>query len=763
MRFVYFLVSSSLLISLVLLIRKVFRKQLSPGVIYALWLIPMLRLMIPFGSWEFPVFGAMADFLNAPYDIVAEWLDREEESEVSEAAATMLERRKEQLTNEQNMPGTKIYDAVVPETEPTIESAWMKREKDATSSEPVYVWILAGIWLSGIVLTGSYTIAQNKKLKNKLQTISVMTEVEGLKVCVSSEAKASCLVGMINPKILLTEEVFKDEKLYQCVLQHELAHYRQKDHIWNTIRILLCVIYWWNPFVRFAARCVEEDTELACDARVLENQPVEVRKAYGYALLQMLENAQDKSHPMVMATSMSGTRSSMKRRIEEISQKTTTKGCVVLPSILILTTTLVIGCGIPTDKSWIRTGEWDMGDTGEMLYTESAYEYSLKGNLESQLIYYEIYEYGELKKRTVLGAGEIENFASAVKLRHEVSKTSDESRFIMEIDGIGIEMDFPLSAYPDSGGQSFAALQSDEKIEIVPEKSLILTADYRTENGAIQTYDCGVLSDYTDAELKEALKENYVVGFCRIVFSEMPTKELYEKYSRMEASEKNDSQSFVTAWAEAFVDRDAETIRGMASEEAYEQLKVNGLMGEEEDYIYFGWSSPWPMFTKQLYEILQCDDSKAVIRYYAGFSIPDVYVWEEILELEKVNGAYRTVSESIHYFDAICTIEEFYRAYPEGKIAGTMMDYTVNGLGEALNKNALLSSSTEYHALFDPITAAADLLNLSINEELVYFSSQDLGRETTVQIHFLNEDGKTDVAEVTMWQPYGENGIWIPK
>lgn len=72
MKILYFLFSSSLLIGLVLLFRKVFRKKLSPVVIYALWMIPLIRFMIPFVLWEVPIYGTVVDVLNIPYRVVSE-------------------------------------------------------------------------------------------------------------------------------------------------------------------------------------------------------------------------------------------------------------------------------------------------------------------------------------------------------------------------------------------------------------------------------------------------------------------------------------------------------------------------------------------------------------------------------------------------------------------------------------------------------------------------------------------------------------------
>lgn len=161
-------------------------------------------------------------------------------------------------------------------------------------------------------------------------------------------------------------------------------------------------------------------------------------------------------------------------------------------------------------------------------------------------------------------------------------------------------------------------------------------------------------------------------------------------------------------------------------------------------------------------EILQEDDSRAEILYYAIDSTPKVYVWKETLGFEKVGEKMQVASWGLEYLWAIHNIEDFYKAYPYG-IEDSMMNYNINGLGEILNQNALLSSSTAYQPLFDAGTAALELLNISKDEELVYYSVEDNGETATVEIYFLGEGGKSDVVEVTMWQPYGEEGIWIPK
>lgn len=770
MRFLYFMFSSSLLIGLVLLIRTLFRKKLAPGVIYALWLIPLIRLLVPFAGWELPAFGTMADVLNSPYALVSEWMDGEEYSQVNDISDA--ERLNVQVSPQEaeKVAGRKIYDAVNTENNHRAgvykDSLTTMAETKNTLGENTYVWIGVSVGILGSLLLGSYVLVQNRKLKRSVNTMRTVAEVDGLKVCAGNEVQVPCLAGLKNPKIMVPEGILGDLDLYHCVLQHELAHYHQKDHIWTAVKIFLCVLYWWNPFVWIAAVCVEEDAELACDARALKGQNVEERKAYGYALLQILENAQSKKYSLCMATSMSGNQKSMKRRIMEISSATATKKHVILPLLLLMSLVFAIGCGMPTTKSWMKEVMFEASATVDGWFYEMEYEFALQDDIKSRLIYYEVYEYGELTERHIAGYGDFSAEQDhTLKLRMEMRQT--EPVLILKSGGVESEVKIQNSKYV-SGTRSAGFLLSDnEKLEIKPGDDLVLISDHQPENGeTIHGYDCTQLSEMNESQLKECLKDIYLTTFVRMAFSEKSEKELYETYQQKEypangeAAEEQWDAKFAQEWAEAYVDRDIKKIKGMANAEGIADLQNLGLTDEE--LTSFGWSSPWPMYGNVLYEIVQCDDSGAVIRYYASDSTPHLIIWESTLEFEKNDKGLQVKSVVEHSYSEIYTLEEFLEAYPEGKVSGTPMDYYTNGLGEALNQNALLSSSVEYQSLFQVDTAAAYLLNLSTNKRLVAYSVEGSGQTATVQIHFLEEGGRTDVVEVTMWQPYGKDGIWIP-
>lgn len=782
MRFLMFLTSSSLLICLVLLIRRLFRKKLAPGAVYALWLIPLLRLLIPFGVWELPVFGIGADIFNTPYALVTEWMDREYAPQ-NTVSDTEPEKAQIQMANELVPTGTKVFDAVTPETDKQPEGKQdftepVQREEKASSIEE-YQLFLSGLWLAGSMALGVYVISKNRKLNRSIEEMEPAEVLEGVTICVGDEISVPCLAGFRHPRILVPREIYDDNQLYKCVLQHELAHFHQKDHLWTAVKILICVIYWWNPLVWIGAICAEEDAELACDARALKGQRTEECRAYGYALLQMLGNAEQRNQHLCAATSMSGGKKSMKRRIEEISQRTSTKAYVLLPVTLILAAALIFGCGLPTDKSWMRTKAWDESTYENGWFSELEFEYALQEDIQSRLLYYEIYHYGNLSERHIVLYGDVgEGMPSSRRCTVKLGLETREKEQILkwDADDLGLETKIQISRYVGMGGGGSLFLNDKQKLEIKPGDDLILIQDNQPAHGEeIGGYSCEEMSEMTEQELQDCLKDDYLTTLVRIVFSDLPEEELSKLYTEQEYPgeifvEAGQSTVLATKWADAFADKDAASLIQLAGDEVRRQLTGEGLLDEE--ILHFGWSSPWPMFTEQLYEILSCDDTGAEIVYYATDSTPHVWVWRETLGFEEIDGGLKVTSEQLRTFDWITNAEELSAAYSEG-IEGTMMDYTVNGLGEALNNNALRDVSEQkeqeapgnsvYQQLFSPETAAAELLNIKMDEELVSYSWEDTKGTATVQVYFLRDNGDADIREIIMWQPYGEDGIWIPK
>lgn len=220
--------------------------------------------------------------------------------------------------------------------------------------------------------------------------------------------------------------------------------------------------------------------------------------------------------------------------------------------------------------------------------------------------------------------------------------------------------------------------------------------------------------------------------------------------------------SVAEKWARAFCSGDGDTIAAMASQEVAEQFEAMGVLERQGDGSYFSFgSSPMLEWAEGItpYQIVSQAEGKQTVDiiYYVWTSDPHVYVWREQLTLEADADGYIVSKETLH-MDDISTAKDFLSAYPFG-ISGTLMGYYEgNDMGEALNNNALLSSSNYYRQLFEADTAACDLLNIAdtaaIRTEVETSGDKD---SCGVKIYFT--DG---TVEISMCRPFGEPGIWVP-
>lgn len=224
-------------------------------------------------------------------------------------------------------------------------------------------------------------------------------------------------------------------------------------------------------------------------------------------------------------------------------------------------------------------------------------------------------------------------------------------------------------------------------------------------------------------------------------------------------------ESQIAKWAQAFCDRNGEVVISMLSDEVKEQMSELGMLEviDGSTTASFGTSSPWPMETDNAYRIININtvENTAEILYYAVVSDPHVSVWQENISFSFDGENVVLIGEKLNYLDHIGSAEEYRTAYPEESIDKTMMDYDYNGMGETLNANALLSDSDLYNSLLQPDTAAISLLNLDKNKvETSWGYLEDGTDDVFVQLLF-NDTNET--ITIMMVQPYGSEGIWIPK
>ena len=112
----------------------------------------------------------------------------------------------------------------------------------------------------------------------------------------------------------LTEEQVK------WIICHEECHYRQGDHIWSLLRILLTAVYWFHPLVWAAAYLSKKDAEISCDEKVLANSNLTQKIAYGKTLI-CVASRDRKLSVFYPTTAVVGTKKELKNRMRKIVEE----------------------------------------------------------------------------------------------------------------------------------------------------------------------------------------------------------------------------------------------------------------------------------------------------------------------------------------------------------------------------------------------------------------------------------------------------------
>ena len=196
-----------------------------------------------------------------------------------------------------------------------------------------YPLILAWILLAGTVGVLFWFAFSNIRFRKRLRANRI-EEISGdlkdiyLNLCRERKVKpvpvyftdpvpGACLVGVIRPYIVLPVITAPEDVLN--VLTHEVCHLKNRDHLWNILRLLCCAEHWFNPLVWLAASMSRTDSELRCDDRVTAAMDEQERTGYANVLVYA---AARKSMPGigVMATGMTMTGKRLKNRVTAVIQ-----------------------------------------------------------------------------------------------------------------------------------------------------------------------------------------------------------------------------------------------------------------------------------------------------------------------------------------------------------------------------------------------------------------------------------------------------------
>ena len=244
----YWLLNMSIIGSMagmiILLLRR--WKKIPKSLVYLLWVVPFIRLVIPFGAAN--RFSLMS--------LVSQFATR---------AIVVYE-------------GSSIFpDFIFSNTFMAADSYFPIVYKTAVL-ENVFR-IASAIW--AVVSLAAILTAVILYMFTKAEIKGAALYKDN--IYISDRITSPALYGMIHPKIIIPKSVVGEDLKY--VTLHEKAHTLRHDNVWRCVAIFVCCIHWFNPMCWIFLKYFFEDMELSCDNKVLRKMDKEEAKGYAYAIL----------------------------------------------------------------------------------------------------------------------------------------------------------------------------------------------------------------------------------------------------------------------------------------------------------------------------------------------------------------------------------------------------------------------------------------------------------------------------------------------
>lgn len=247
------LVMTGALMALVLLVRRPVSRWFGPAAAYALWALPVLRLILPplalpigiFGRPEISVETVMAVAHPAPPVAV----------EAGDGVSSIMDNG---------------IDHASVEPDVLMQVPWLQ--------------VLVAVWLIGAAVFLVQRFRNYRLMRAELLAGARQVAHAGDIRIVESPAAAAPLAFGVRERIVALPENFLatvDSESSDFAIAHELEHHAGNDLLALMVLQPLFALHWFNPIGWAAWRALRADQEAACDARVMAGCNRDVRARYG--------------------------------------------------------------------------------------------------------------------------------------------------------------------------------------------------------------------------------------------------------------------------------------------------------------------------------------------------------------------------------------------------------------------------------------------------------------------------------------------------
>lgn len=161
-----------------------------------------------------------------------------------------------------------------------------------TGSKNDIISVLTVIWIAGMSVLLLYLIINYIYIKKRL---SFATRLYG-NVWECENAGTPFIFGILRPGIYIPYHM--DKSQLSCILAHEYAHIKRKDHILKAAAFVILSVYWFHPLVWAAYILLCRDIEFACDEKAVLSMDMQEKKDYLLALLNCSTERSNGTYPL---------------------------------------------------------------------------------------------------------------------------------------------------------------------------------------------------------------------------------------------------------------------------------------------------------------------------------------------------------------------------------------------------------------------------------------------------------------------------------
>ena len=271
------LIGTGVLIAAALLLRRPVARWFGPRAAYALWALPLARLVMP------PL-------------VLPAWM-RPAEAPAGDAAPVAA-----------NVP---LFADKTPPVLPQADLAAMGDPAPSLIAPDVLVGSLVFVWLAVALAFLAWRWSSYHRMRSMLlKGARPVGEWEDIRLVETDAVAAPVAFGVLDKVIAMPTGFMADldSAGRDLAIAHEIAHHRGHDLLANIAAQPLLALHWFNPIAWLGWRAMRRDQEAACDARVMDSHADGGRNAAIRAHYGSVIAASAREQNLALAAPMAGFR-----------------------------------------------------------------------------------------------------------------------------------------------------------------------------------------------------------------------------------------------------------------------------------------------------------------------------------------------------------------------------------------------------------------------------------------------------------------------